>query len=56
VFGILLYQLWCSVDENTLTTLELNLNSTVKFEYCLLESYRHFIWKNTTEYIQDEMK
>ena len=32
------------------TTLELVLNSTARFEYCLLESYRHFIQTNTTEH------
>jgi hypothetical protein len=43
VLDVLLYHLWCSVDKSTLTTLDLILNSTARFEYCLLESYRHFI-------------
>jgi len=38
------------VDKSTLTTLEVNLNSTARFEYCLLVSYRHFIQTNTTEH------
>lgn len=52
VLDVLLYH----VDKSTLTTLELILNITAKFVYCLLESYRHFIQTNTTDYIQDEMK
>jgi hypothetical protein len=56
VLDVLLCRVWFSVDKSTLTTLELILNITAKFVYCLFESYRHFIQTNTTDYIQDEMK